>query len=1041
MRGARSIVAFGILFACAGLTAQAASPWAAIADPVFLRIDQRGLPQPSVYAVTQDAPGYIWIGTPGGLARYDGYGFRNYVANAANPQAPSGVEALLADANGAIWIGTPADGLVRLDESNDTFRAWRADPAGRTGPRSASVIALARTRDGQLWIGGDSGLDRFDPRTGTFAPAELTPSGENQPRVEALLVDHRQTVWVATVRGLFYRTATQHSFRSLTPAGDDRFGSRAFLSLYEDSFGRLWAGSLNAVYVIAGSGRIAHTYTSSDTGLGAGEQWGIIEVTPGTFWVGSYDGGIAIVDDASHKIRRIAVDRGNPGGLTPGNVWQFYRDRSGLIWIANGPGGLLAHNPLNRGIFELSSSDRHLGAGDLGARAVAAAPDGALWLGGSDNVVRLEPRSGTSSVFTLPNHPSVQTLLAGADGTLLIGTMRGLCRLPAGDARVECPPGFYSSLGRVFAILEQGNTLWVGSDTGVIARDGRTGKITRYRHRKAPNSLSNDFVTVLYADHAGDIWVGTTNGVNRIEPLTGRIVRITYDPRNSSTLGAGSISSIVEDKRGRIWAGSIGGPLNIIAENAGSHSTVTRLGNAEGVPDNVDGLEVDARGDIWASATNAMARIDPDTLRVRIVGPAEGVQQTEFWTRAVTRSRDGTIFFAGTYAVTVLTPDARAEWHYQPPLVLTGVKIGQRAVPIGSRAGVVSLELPPGERDVSVEFSALDYSAPQALHYAYLLDGYNRAWIDADAAHRVATYTNLSPGDYTLRVRGTNRLGAWSERAIALGVRALPAWYETWWFRALLAILGLGAVFALIRARTAVLRRRAQRLEEIVEERTSELATANAALENMAVTDTLTGLKNRRFFMQRVDDDVAFALRQHTDLLFFLVDIDHFKAVNDEFGHAAGDAVLVQMRDRLESVFRASDYVLRWGGEEFLAVTRGSDRSDAQDIAERLRLAIEQRPFDLDGGRQLAKTASIGFAAFPFVRSSPRAIPWTQVVELADQALYMAKSGGRNTWYGIVATPRTNASELAQQLQRSADDALRDGHVKIVDKMKSGAAP
>jgi diguanylate cyclase (GGDEF)-like protein len=280
-------------------------------------------------------------------------------------------------------------------------------------------------------------------------------------------------------------------------------------------------------------------------------------------------------------------------------------------------------------------------------------------------------------------------------------------------------------------------------------------------------------------------------------------------------------------------------------------------------------------------------------------------------------------------------------------------------------------------------------------------------------------------------VRGTNRLGVWSSSTIALDLRALPAWYETSWLRSILGLLLAGAILAIVRARTRVLRRRAERLEEVVAERTSELAKANAALEDMTITDALTGLRNRRFLLQRIDEDVSLALRQGTDLLFFLVDIDRFKQVNDELGHAAGDRVLAQMRERLENVFRSSDYVLRWGGEEFLAVTRGSSRDDAPEIAERLRETIAERPFLLDGGRPLEKTASIGFAAFPFVPSSPRAIAWTQVVDLADQALYRAKNGGRNTWVGLAATERTDAGRVARLLASSPDDAVSDGALQI----------
>lgn len=1032
--GARFALFVSSLLVCAASKAGPVSPWANVADPVFLRIDQKSLPHPAVDAVTQDAAGFIWVGTPAGLARFDGYHFRSYVPNGNDPNAPPGVEALASDPSGTLWIGTPSNGLMSLDEATETFHAWHVDPRGRTGPRSATVVALAREPGGLLWVGGDSGLDSFDPATGRFERADLVDPGTPQPRVEAIFVDRKQTVWAATVHGLYRRMPSEKAFSPFLPDGVKDFDSRAFFSLYEDAAGRLWAGSVDTVFVLSPERRLARSYESSSeaSALAPGEQWGVIEVTPGVFWVACYDGGISIVDDATQRVRRIAIDRANPGGLTPGDVWQFFRDRSGLIWIANGPGGLLAHNPLNRGIYELSSSDKHLGAGDIGARAVASALDGALWLGGSDRVVRLDPQTGVSTSFTAPNHPSVQTLRSGADGTLWIGTVQGLCRLAPRGRAVDCPPGPYKDVGRVFSLLERGGTLWIGTGAGLAALNERSGNVTRYRHDESIGSLSNDFVTVLYADRAGRIWAGTRNGLNRIDPRTGRVTQFLNDPRNPNSLGVGAVTSILQDRRGRIWAGAAGGPLNVLKERGDGEVNVRHLGVAEGLPEHFDSLAEGADGRIWSSATNALASIDPDTLRARVFGPAEGIQETEFWAGAVATSRDGTIFFAGTRAVAAIAPGASADWGYSPPLAITALKVGERTLSGRASRSSSILELPAGARDITIEFASLDYSAPDALRYAYKLDGYNRDWIDADSAHRLATYTNLSPGTYTLRVRGTNRLGAWSLSAVALDLRALPSWYETFWFRLLLGALLLAAILTFIRARTRVLRRRAERLEETVAERTSELAKANAALEDMTTTDALTGLKNRRFLLQRIDDDVALVLRQGTDLVFFLVDIDHFKKVNDELGHAAGDRILTQMRERLEEVFRSSDYVLRWGGEEFLAVTRGSRRDDAPEIAERLRAAIAERPFLLEGGQPLAKTASIGFAAFPFVPSAPRSIAWSKVVDLADQALYRAKNGGRNTWTGLAATARTDPELLSRRLASGPEDAASDGALKIV---------
>ena len=1013
--------------------AGAASPWARVADPVFLRIDQKLLPHPAVDAVAQDSEGFLWVGTPAGLARYDGYHFRYFEPGRSNPDAPPGVQALLADPAGRLWIGTPSSGLYCFDEAAETFRAWHADPAGRTGPRSATLNAVASEPGGRLWLGGDSGLDLFDPASGRFERADLGHPGEAQPRVEAILVDRRNTVWAASVRGLYFRRRFEKAFRLFEPASGGDFGSRRFFSLYEDAAGRLWIGSVDRVFVLSPDGRLARTYASSNdpSALPPGEQWGIIEVTPGVFWVASYDGGIAIVDEVAGRIRRIAIDRADPNGLTPGDVWQFLRDRSGLIWIANGPGGLLLHNPANLCVSRLSSRDKHLGAGDIGARTVAFTPDGALWLGGSDRVARLDATTGESTAYSVPNRASVQTLASGADGTLWIGTMEGLCRLAPWARAVDCPSGVPKELGRIFSLLERGETLWVGTGSGLAAVEERAARVRWYRHGDSQSSLSNDFVTVLAADRAGRIWAGTRNGLNRIDPATGRVARFIHDPADSKTLGPGPVTSIVQDRLGRILAGAVAGPLNVLTENGGGTVELRRLGADQGLPERVAALAAGADGRVWASLTNEVASIDPDSLRARLLGPADGVAETEFWGGSAAASTSGTLAFAGTSAVTVLAPGAGAEWRYAPPLVVTALRIGGRAVP-GNGRGARALDLPAGSRDITVEFASLDYSEPEALRYSYRLEGYDRGWIDADPAHRLATYTNLSPGTFTLRVRGTNRLGVWSSSSIAVRVRALPAWHETWAFRALTGALLLAAVFGVVRARTEVLRRRAERLEETVAERTKDLENANARLAEMTVTDTLTGLRNRRFLLERIDEDIALALRQGTDLVFFLVDIDHFKRVNDELGHAAGDQVLAQMRGRLEQVFRSSDYVLRWGGEEFLAVTRGSSRGDAPEIAERLRAVVADHPFLLDGGQPLTKTASIGFAAFPFLPSAPRAIAWAQVVELADQALYRAKSGGRNAWVGLAATERTDPELLSRQLAASAEEAASAGALMVL---------
>jgi diguanylate cyclase (GGDEF)-like protein len=239
--------------------------------------------------------------------------------------------------------------------------------------------------------------------------------------------------------------------------------------------------------------------------------------------------------------------------------------------------------------------------------------------------------------------------------------------------------------------------------------------------------------------------------------------------------------------------------------------------------------------------------------------------------------------------------------------------------------------------------------------------------------------------------------------------------------------------------------------QEQLLEKNLELERAYKALEDVSLTDQLTGLRNRRFFLQNVDADVAMSLRGHdagqhreltecdllaaNDLVFFMVDIDHFKEVNDRHGHAAGDSILVQMQERLREVFRESDYLIRWGGEEFLVLARATHRDEARAVAERMRCAVADRDFELPDGVRIARTCSIGFACFPFLPRQPRLLSWSQVVELADQGLYIAKRSGRNAWAALYSTDATRPDGIFPRLMHQLDQAVEDGEVRLVSNL------
>jgi diguanylate cyclase (GGDEF)-like protein len=1036
-----------VIVSLGSVPAGATSAWQNFADPVFVHTDTRELPEAAVMALAQDSDGLLWVGTQGGLARFDGYHFLTYLPDPRNPRAlpDSYIRSLVSDGDRGLWIGSLTSGLVHFDAASETFHTWRPDPSGVRGPRSASVNALARTPDGSIWVGGDHGVSRYDPGSDTFSPAVFA-GRRSEPLVLSMLTGADGRLWVGTQTGLYVRRPGSTVFALVTIAGS---AAPTISSLADDQRGHLWAGGLNALYELNPDGRLVASWLSSSRNresLAPGPQLAVVEISPGIIWAGT-DSALSVVDATTHAVHRVDADVQSAGGLTGGRIVQFLRGRSGLVWIANHVGGLLSFNPSSRGLYQLFGSRPEIGFGDKGAIAVAALSGDRLAVGGfSGRLTTFDARTVQSTTATLPNRQAIQTVEPDATGTLWVGTTAGLCRLDGASTSCPARPPELASPS-IYAILAEGETLSVGGAMGLLTVDRRSDTAAPYAVGDA-FPFANSQVRVIKRDRNHRLWLGTENGLERIDP-GGRLVSYVFTPGDPNSIGPGGVATITEDRRGRIWAGANGGPLNVLEPTADGSFTIRHVGLADGMPhENVDGIAEDPSGRIWASTDKGIALIDPVTLKARALGLADGVSNDAYWAGAVARSADGTIFFGGLDGVTVIAPHASSAWRYAPPLIVSALHIGKRNLSTwGLNRDGAHVDLPGDARDISVEFAALDYSAPQSLHYAYRLEGYDRDWIDVDALHRVATYTHLPPGDYALDVRATNRVGVWSTHELHLGIHAIAAWYETWWFRLAVVLAIVLAAYTFYRARTAVLRRRQHELERMVADRTRELSEANARLLELSVSDPLTGLRNRRFLAQHLESDVVMTLRRYddwrngsavsevpdeSDVLFFLVDLDNLKVVNDRYGHLAGDAVLIQMRDRLQEVFRESDFVVRWGGDEFLAVARASRRHDAAMIAERIRNAVAGRPFTLDADQVVDASVSIGFAAFPFVPSAPHGVTWMQTIGLADHALYMAKQAGRNAWFGLAATERSDPEVIVRRLASSADELVAAANLDVI---------
>ena len=266
-----------------------------------------------------------------------------------------------------------------------------------------------------------------------------------------------------------------------------------------------------------------------------------------------------------------------------------------------------------------------------------------------------------------------------------------------------------------------------------------------------------------------------------------------------------------------------------------------------------------------------------------------------------------------------------------------------------------------------------------------------------------------------------------------------PEWTYMLW-----AAVAMALVLIFMRLRTRILEQRTRDLEALVSARTAELAAANEALRNLSLSDPLTGLHNRRFVDATMSELVARTLRRHSmdpravddprtlnrDMVFLMVDLDNFKPVNDRYGHRAGDLVLQQAATILRDAVREVDRVVRWGGEEFLVMAIDASLAEAPLMAERIRSRMAAHTFDIDEGREIRLSCSVGFACFPVLYMDPGCYSWEQVLNLADQCLYQAKEAGRDRWVGIIPVRDAEPTLSIHPLHMGARELVDRGIVE-----------
>jgi signal transduction histidine kinase/ligand-binding sensor domain-containing protein/DNA-binding response OmpR family regulator len=778
-----------------------------------------GLPENSVRSILQDRHGFLWFGTHNGVARFDGTRMLVHLPDPDDPHS-IGIRFVLAmaeDDTGAIWLGSYSAGLSRFDPVNETFTNFAAEGDSLPGPGIAAVVAAA---DG-VWISDGAGR-LFQARGDTFTRIDVPPFDDGSASSLAGIHVSPRELWVGSTSGGLARqdriTGTWQHFRA-DPDDPESLPSNYVTFVHRDRDGRIWVGGRAGLALYKGNGRFAVFRPRLEQGeTDLNYLICATEDNRGGFWIGAAV-GLYRFDPLTGAFTLHVHDPDRPDSPVRGPVLSTLCDRSGIIWAGSWHTGLNKYDP-GSAKFEVYGHQPGL-AGSLDDNAIGAVYEdrgGDLWVGTGS-------RSAGSTVGGLNYRESGET------------EFRHIPFPEQGETRVRT----------VNAIAEdRDGMLWVGTNLGVwqVSPDRKT-VVRPEALETAPAALFTAMTLDFVSDTAGRMWVATwMGGLHRYDPLTGEWTTYRADPDDPQSLAADDLITICNDGAGRLWVGTDGGSLQVYdPESDGFRTALDASYESEGICQIIAGedgrviigtgagimvcegrkllktyttrtglpsdyaarIVLDKQGDLWASTSLGLVRIDAATEEVTVFDRRDGLPRNEIHFGSA-GAKDGTLFFGGRHGLVVFHPEQLVLNPYIPPVRITELRISDNPVAVGpdsplTRSLLVTKEvrLGPEQNDLALTFASLDFAHPERNRYRFRLEPNDQDWRVATGS-RTAQYTNLDPGTYIFSVMGSNGDGIWSPEPASLQIVITPPWYRTGWANTLYVLAIIGFAVGVYRA-------------------------------------------------------------------------------------------------------------------------------------------------------------------------------------------------------------------------------------------------
>ncbi|MDO6761246.1 two-component regulator propeller domain-containing protein [Tamlana sp. 2_MG-2023] len=786
---------------------------------------ENGLSQSDVNTIFQDKNGFMWFGTHDGLNRYDGYSFTVFKPDSNNPHSISSnlIWKLIDDQTGNLWIGTTGGGLNYFNQENQEFKSFKHIPGNDSSIKSNYITQLFKDSNHRLWVGTRKGISMADLSKPidslSFQHFNLYQNSSELARrsnnVSAFFEDSKHQVWIGGVYGL--------SKLSRDKNGDLYFQDVNHLinlpnvevkTIAEDNFGNLIIGTTNGLF------RYLPSKESDNLEFINEGSYNAIAINNNHIWAGTEDGLLEFsntLDTIAPKL--IGTYKYNPKNpnfsLSKNAIKSLYIDQSGIVWAGANGGGVNKFDPHSKQFLHTKTSLDPNGLSHDKVRALYQDSYNNFWIGteggGLNLISALDGNKNWKNFHHLPNIKKVfaiEEIQLKNSKELLIGGEHapGLYSIDITKNRKFTSKDLKPKKGEsnsVFSILQDKNmNVWVGSYEGGIYRwlinpgGNSFSKDFLLSNPANPKSIPNNIIRDIFQDSKGNIWFATGNGLCKLPPeqQTSKNPKFKIyqnTPSDSTTISHNYILTINETKAGDIWVGTFGGGLNRIKNRPNGEVEFKRYSEKNGLPNNViKGILEDNQNNLWISTNKGLSKFNPKTEIFQNYDVNDGLQSNEFSELAAFKTKEGQMFFGGVNGITTFYPDEIISNKNRPETVLTNFSIFNKPVAIGEKINgriilnksintTKEIDLKYSENSFSFEFAALHYAASSKNKYKYKLEGFDENWIKTSSDNRYATYTNLEPGTYTLKVKASNNDIIWDETPIELKINVSPPWWQT----------------------------------------------------------------------------------------------------------------------------------------------------------------------------------------------------------------------------------------------------------------------